>query len=184
MKYLLGIVFLVAFLITAGCVVQNNHPPDIPALEYRVYELINQQRNSQGVSSLAFDPALASIARSHSQDMAVNNYYSGTDLQGRDPTERGDQLGYPCRKDDGSVTYGMAEVLFTTRHKTTVNGVSRYNYESVEKIAQDAMNGWMSSYGPGKNGPGKNFLSSTYDHAGIGVNISSDYTVYITGDFC
>jgi uncharacterized protein YkwD len=183
MKYLLLIILLVAVILFTGCVVQNNvqnnNPPDITALEERVHELINQQRNSHGLASLAFDSSLATIARRHSQDMAANNYFSQIDLQGMDPTARGNQQGYPCRKDYGSSSFGMAENIFKTHHKTTTNGISRNDFEPLETIAQNAINSWM-----GTDGHGENILSSTYDHSGIGVSISSDYTVYITGDFC
>ena len=42
----------------------GNSPPaiDIPTLELRVHELINQQRRSNGLSSLSDDSSLASIA--------------------------------------------------------------------------------------------------------------------------
>ena len=90
----------------------GNSPPaiDIPTLELRVHELINQQRRNNGLSSLSYDTSLASIARKHSADMAQNNYFSHYNLQGLDLPGRGNQVGYSCYKNYGSYyTTGIAE---------------------------------------------------------------------------
>jgi uncharacterized protein YkwD len=153
---------------------------DTPTLEKRVHELINQQRNSHGLTSLTFDSSLATIARGHSQEMAINNYFSHVNLQGLSPTDRGNQQGYPCRKDYGSYyTFGIAENIFKTHHETTINGISKNDFESLETIAQKTVDSWMNS--PGHR---ENILKSTYDREGIGVGVGSDYTVYVTEDFC
>lgn len=153
---------------------------DSMELETRIHELINQQRNSYGLSSLSFDPSLATIARNHSQDMATNNYFSHIDLQGRDPIERGDQEGYPCIKNYGSYyTYGIAENIFEHHHSETINGMTVNDLEPLETIAQITVTGWMNS-----TGHRENILNSTYDKEGIGVAISSEDTVYMTEDFC
>ena len=157
-------------------------PPSIDTqiLEKRVHELINQQRNSRGLTSLTFDSSLATIARGHSQDMARNNYFSHVNLQGLAPADRGNQQGYPCRKDYGSYyTFGIAENIFKTHHETTINGISKNDFESLEPIAQKTVDSWMNS--PGHR---ENILKSTYDREGIGVGVGSDYTVYVTEDFC
>ena len=157
-------------------------PPtfDTTELENRIHELINQQRNANDLSSLSYDSSLAAIARSHSQDMAKNNYFSHIDLQGQDPIARGNRQGYPCRKDYGSYyTFGIAENIFKTHHDTTSNGVTVNDFESLEDIGQKTVNGWMNS--PGHR---KNILTSTYDREGIGIGIASDDTVYITENFC
>ena len=153
---------------------------DTSTLEKRVHELINQQRNSHGLTSLTFDSSLATIARGHSQDMARNNYFSHVNLQGLAPADRGNQQGYPCRKDYGSYyTYGIAENIFKTHHETTTNGISINDFEPLETIAQNTVNSWMDS-----SGHRENILKTTYDHEGIGVGVGSDNTVYITEDFC
>lgn len=156
---------------------------DIPTLEGRVHELINQQRKSNGLSSLSYDSSLASIARKHSADMARNNYFSHYNLQGLDPTDRGTQAGYSCYKNYGSYyTTGIAENIMQNNlynSITTYNGIPRYAWNSQEEIAQSTVSGWMSS-----TGHRKNILTSTYDREGIGVAIAADDKVYITQDFC
>ena len=153
---------------------------DSAALEKRIHALINQQRKSNGLSSLSFDSSLAVIARGHSQDMAKNNYFSHVNLQGLSPADRGNQQGYTCRKDYGSYyTYGISENIFETSHWTTYNGIRINDFEPLENIAQKTVEGWMNS--PGHR---KNILTTTYDREGIGVGIASDCTVYITENFC
>ena len=112
--------------------------------------------------------------------MAKNNYFSHINLQGQDAIARGNQQGYPCRKDYGSYyTYGISENIFNTHHDTTYNGITVNDFESIEVMAQKTVNGWMNS--PGHR---KNILTSTFDREGIGIGIASDNTVYITENFC
>ena len=163
----------------------GNSPPavDIQTLELRVHELINQQRRSNGLSSMSYDSSLASIARKHSADMAKNNYFSHYNLQGLDPTGRGNLVGYSCYKNYGSYyTTGIAENIMQNNLYDSVtyyNGIPRYAWNTQEEIAQSTVDGWMTS--PGHR---QNILTSTYNREGIGVAIASDNKVYITQDFC
>ena len=157
---------------------------DANALEARIHELINEQRQQQGLSSLSTDPALAGIARAHSYDMATMNFFDHVNPDGKDPAARGDAAGYPCRKDYGSYyTHGIAENLFQTNRfssYTTVNGViTAYDWNTLETIAQTGVTGWMNS--PGHR---QNILTSTYDREGIGVAFARDDKIYVTENFC
>ncbi|MCX6696365.1 MAG: CAP domain-containing protein [Methanoregula sp.] len=160
-------------------------PPTIDQqmLERRVHELINQQRNSQSLSSLSYDPALVVIARKHSEDMAKNNYFEHVNLRGLDPSGRSSQAGYSCYKNYGSYyTTGIAENIMQNNLYTSTtyyNGIPVHDWSTQEEIAQSTVNGWMDSAGHRKN-----ILTSTYDREGIGVAISADDKVYITQDFC
>ncbi|MFZ3058528.1 MAG: CAP domain-containing protein [Candidatus Methanoperedens sp.] len=152
-------------------------------LELRIHELINKQRQNNGVVELSFDSKLEVIAQKHSQDMASNNFFEHINLKGEDPTRRGADIGYICRKDYGSYyTNGIAENLFQNNLYDSVtyyNGIPVYNWNSFEEIAQSTVNGWMNS--PGHR---QNILKPTYDREGIGIAISSDDKVLITEDFC
>jgi uncharacterized protein YkwD len=153
---------------------------DIPTLEMRIHELINQQRNSNGLASMSYDSALASIARNHSADMALNNYFDHVNLQGLDPAGRGNRDGYPCRKIYGYYsTEGIGENIFQTSHTTTYYHRTVHDLIPMEDIAQSTVNGWMNS-----SGHRKNILTSTYDREGIGVAISSDNKIYVTENLC
>jgi uncharacterized protein YkwD len=153
-------------------------------LEQRVHELINLQRTSHGLKALTLDPLLSDIARNHSEDMAARNYFSHVTAGGENPTDRGNDAGYTCRKDYGSYyTYGIAENIFQNNLYSSAtyysNGMTVYDWNSPEEIAQTTVSGWMNS-----TGHRENILTPSFDREGIGVAIAADSKVYITEDFC
>ena len=159
------------------------YPISIPALEQQVHERINQQRMDHGLGSLSFDPALADIARKHSEDMAARHFFSHTNPAGQNPTARGAAAGYLCRKNYGSYyTYGIAENLFQNNLYSAATFYSNretvYHWNTMEDIAQVTVGGWMNS-----SGHRENILTPTYDREGIGIAIASE-KVYITENFC
>ncbi len=62
---------------------------------------------------------------------------------------------------------------------TTVNGEPFYDWNSMDKIAETTVQGWMKS--PGHR---RNVLTPYFRSEGIGVVISNDGKVYITQNFC
>ena len=152
-------------------------------LAYLVHQLINEEREKQGLGPLQYDAELASIAEAHSNDMAMHSYFSHVNLAGEDPTDRGAQQGYNCRKDYGShYTYGLAENI----HQGWLYGSITYigaavikDWHSVEELATIAVQGWMNS--PGHRA---NILNRSYDKEGIGVAVAPDERVYFTQNFC
>ncbi len=50
----------------------------LTADELEVFNLINQQRNQNGLASLKIDPEVQNVARIKAQDMVNNNYFSHT----------------------------------------------------------------------------------------------------------
>jgi len=71
---------------------------DLAALE--VLRLVNVERARVGCSAVRWEARLATAARLHSEDMARQNYFSHTSLDGRTPWDRIRAQGY---------TYGSAE---------------------------------------------------------------------------
>ena len=55
--------------------------------------LINKERASNGIQSVSLDPALQQVARSHSEDMFRQGYFSHTSLDGRTPFLRMEDAG-------------------------------------------------------------------------------------------
>ncbi|WP_292370447.1 CAP domain-containing protein [Methanoregula sp. UBA64] len=166
-----------------GKISEDPYTISTTGLAARVHELINSERQSYGLAPLAYDPALASIALSHSNDMALNNYFAHVNLAGKTPADRGNAAGYTCKKDYGSYyTIGIAENLFQNNLYTSVtetNGAYTYDWTAPEEIARSSVTGWMNS-----EGHRKNILTATYDREGIGVAIAADDKVYITENFC
>ncbi|MBM3131740.1 MAG: CAP domain-containing protein [Chloroflexi bacterium] len=84
-------------------------------LEQRVHALVNAEREKQGLSTLAWDEALAAVCRKHSQDMANRGYFSHISPEGEGPLERCKEEGYDPRKiatGDYQYRLGCAENLF------------------------------------------------------------------------
>ena len=69
-------------------------PPDDTANEQSIANLINQQRNSNGLSSLVLVAELTQAARRHSRDMADNNFTSHTGSDGSNAGQRIKEAGY------------------------------------------------------------------------------------------
>jgi uncharacterized protein YkwD len=78
-------------------------PPDPPAEEVdeitaqedEVIALTNAERAAAGCGALGADDRLGAAARGHSQDMAANDYFDHTSLDGRSPFDRMADAGYP-----------------------------------------------------------------------------------------
>ena len=151
--------------------------------------MIHQQVNIERarytqLGPLAYDARLNRIAAAHSQDMGVNGYFSHTNLTGQSPSERGEAVGYLCRKDYGSYyTVGIAENIhqaWTYGSYSTLAGVIvDRDYFSLEELAQSIVQDWMDS--PGHR---ENILEKGYDREGIGVFVTDDEEVYTTQNFC
>lgn len=154
------------------------------SLENKIHSLINEKRINNGLQPLKTDTKISIIAKTHSEDMATHNYFSHNNLQGENPSDRGNKAGCYCRKDYGTYyTFGLAENIFQNNlydSYSTINGViTSYDWNSEEEIAKSTVDGWMNS--PGHR---QNILTSSYDETGIGVAISNDDKVYITQNFC
>ena len=114
----------------------------------QVVTLVNKERASNGLQSLASDSQLAKLAQMKAEDMAKNGYFSHT-----------------------SPTYGSAFDMMKTygvSYKTAGENIAK-----GQKTAQSVMNGWMNS-----SGHRANILKSDYTKIGVGYAKASDGTTY------
>src|SRR5262245_19984545 len=79
---------------------QNSTRPrlDLPNLESRIQQLVNAERVNHKLPPLKIDERLANVARGHSADMARRNFFDHINPDGKNPTERGRDAKYTCRK--------------------------------------------------------------------------------------
>ncbi|NJK41948.1 MAG: CAP domain-containing protein [Acaryochloridaceae cyanobacterium SU_2_1] len=63
----------------------------------QVYAEINDIRRSNGLRPLRWHDGLAKVARQHSENMAVNNFFSHTDRQGDTALERTQRARIPFK---------------------------------------------------------------------------------------
>lgn len=150
-----------------------------------IHELVNNERaRYTRLGPLAYDVKLNRIAEAHSRDMGVNSYFSHTNLAGQSPSERGEAVGYMCRKDYATYyTVGIAENIhqaWTYGSYSTLAGVIvDKDYFSLEELAESIVQDWMDS--PGHR---ENILGAEYDRGGIGVFVTDKEEVYTTQNFC
>jgi len=141
--------------------------------EMEVHRLINLEREKHGLQTLEYDKELASVAKSHSIDMAEDEYFSHETPEGLDPTDRASKADYTCRYQIGNLIYsGIGENI----HMVTGTSVSFMS--TPESIAELAVSGWMDS-----SGHKKNILTSNFTKEGIGVSIST-FSIHVTQNFC
>lgn len=152
-------------------------------LERRIHELTNEARRRNGRPPLVWNEQLARIARGHSQDMAVNGYFSHTNKKGQDPTERARQADFICRIESGGRIYtGVAENIaasWTYSRWTSYGNVRSYEWKTLEELAAETVNGWMNS-----SGHRANILARVPRSEGIGVAVTRQGRVTITQNFC
>ena len=124
-------------------------------LEEAVLDIVNAERANAGCGPVQAERFLHQAARLHSQDMADNNYFSHTGLNGSRFSDRARAAGYQGFPAGENIAAG-------------------YN------SAQAVMAGWMSS-----SGHRRNILNCSHTHIGIGQadNNSSRYGRYWTQVF-
>ncbi len=116
------------------------------------FHLTNAFRVYHGRSVLTWSSAAATAAQLHSQDMADNNYFSHTGLNGSAFTDRLSAQGVSYKSAGENIAAGYATGFL-------------------------AYNGWVNS-----SGHRSNMLGSSYTCLGTGLarNASSDYIYYFT----
>jgi uncharacterized protein YkwD len=167
MKSLLLLVFLL---------LQNNKPEiRIPDLERLIHSSINVERRAKDREALEFDDTLATVARTHSEDMAKRDYFKHVNPEGLTPMKRLEQAGYnKCRLVGENIFQNNLYSRVITEKKRTT-----YDWNSMEKIAATTVKDWMES-----SGHREVILEKDYTRTGVGVAFASDDKVYITQVFC
>lgn len=121
--------------------------------EYQLFDLTNSTRVKFGLSVLTWDDYVRETARKHSKDMAVNNYFSHENLEGKSPFDR-------MLEDD---------IQFTIAGENLAYG----QYSSIF-----AHEGLMNSMGHREN-----ILQKDFKYLGVGVAFNSKFQPYYTQKF-
>ncbi|MFT8322251.1 MAG: CAP-associated domain-containing protein [Bacillus sp. (in: firmicutes)] len=128
--------------------------PDLQkGFEYQLFDLTNASRVNNGLSPLKWNDHVKGTARKHSNDMAVNNYFDHTNLEGESPFDR--------MLEDG--------IRYTTAGENLAYG----QYSSIF-----AHEGLMNS-----SGHRKNILQKDFRNLGIGVAFNAKSQPYYTENF-
>ncbi len=121
--------------------------------EQQLFDLTNAARVRHGRSILEWEGSVSGTARKHSADMAIHDYFSHENKEGKSPFDR--------MKDDGIRFHGAGENLA---------------YGQSSSIF--AHEGLMNS--PGHR---ENILLDTYSHLGVGVAFNEKSQPYYTENF-
>jgi uncharacterized protein YkwD len=120
-------------------------------LERAIYRFTNEVRQRNGVPPLTWDNSLRDVARAHSADMLVRNYFSHNTPEGGSPHDR---------------------IRAASRFPVSMTGEniwmgSNYPAGDPRQLARIIVDNWMSS--PGHR---KNLLHPEFTDIGVGVAAS------------
>lgn len=110
-------------------------------------ELVNRDRQLNGLAPLEEDPLLSKTAQLHAEDMLARNYYDHITPEGKTPTDRFNTLG------------GQGGVGENILQQTGAIGIT-LNYRLIEECQR----GWMYS-----KGHRENLLTPEYTRFGYGI---------------
>lgn len=121
--------------------------------EYQMFDLTNAARVKNGLPVLEWDEMVKETARKHSIDMAVNNYFSHTNLNGQSPFDRMEE----------------DNILFSTAGENLAYGQTSSVYAHA---------GLMNSLGHREN-----ILKEEFKMLGVGVAFNSQSQPYYTQNY-
>jgi len=125
-------------------------------LEQRVFTLVNKERKRRKLVELKIDEKLRVVARSHSLDMAANNYFSHTNLDGLSPFDRLDAAGVKWKIAGENLAYNSnSEDPALTAYTSWINSPEHY----------------------------ENMLTKDYTMTGIGVGLGENGIYFFTQVF-
>ncbi len=133
----------------------GNQTMDTPIVDQmkEVLDLVNEERNKQGLNPVMMDSSLNHIATLKAQDMRDNNYFDHNSQTYGSPFEMLQQFG---------IHYSYAGE----------------NIAAGQKSAQQVMNDWMNS-----SGHRANILNANYTHLGVGYVEGGSYGTYWVQEF-
>lgn len=148
-------------------------------LAARLHAEVVAARTAAGLAPLAWDEALATIAATHSADMARRGYFGHTSPEGRGFQARYAAAGYACRVQVGTRIHLGAENL-AQRERRVAGRVpdDARSWPDTAQLARAIVAGWMAS--PGHR---QNLLAPHWRRVGIGVHATAS-RILVTQDFC
>jgi uncharacterized protein YkwD len=121
--------------------------------EYQLFDLTNASRENHDLPILTWDDHVRETAREHSMDMAENQYFDHTNLQGQSPFDRMKEDNIRFITAGENLAYGQFSSIF-------------------------AHEGLMNSLGHRKN-----ILQESYEYLGVGVAFNNESQPYYTENF-
>ena len=160
---------------------------DISKLELTIHDLTNIERQRLYLSLLSYDIEIRDIARGHSKDMSVRNFFAHDTPEGKTCMDRALDANFDLdnrnwfRKLNSTQQQFGENIYWSSLYSsvTTIDNIpTHYDWDSLEKIARETVTGWMNS-----KEHRENIVLPSWKKEGIGVYISNDDTVFITQNF-
>ena len=173
--FVIGMVAIVGLSIGA---LDEPETPKVSEIEGEIHDLVNLQREANGLHPLESHDGIRNVALSHSQDMSERDFYSHISPDGVGPDERLRESGIYCGPTGEFVGENIHIVPLNERiegyHGDTIV------LETSSDIAQYVVGSWMDS-----EGHRDNILHPDFRLQGVGVYIDkSSEEVYITQKMC
>jgi len=168
-------------LLTAPVRVQSRSLPDIDTLRNEtariIFSMTNEARSANGLAPLTWDDELAQLAGAYSDRMVAQKFFSHTDPDGHDQSDRAKATGYQAiKKIEGGERVGVSENI-AYLGTGNVAGYGYVNPTDPVSIAKGIMIGWMKSQGHRAN-----ILDPLADRIGVGLSFNGEYW-YATQEF-
>lgn len=146
-------------------------------IENLFFEMTNDLRTSAGVKPLIKNEALQAAARSHSQDMAVNHFFSH---QGKGLDIPADRIQAASVCGPGVDCVLNAETLSQMNFVNTLGLGTYFNTdEEVVTVAKQMITGLINS----SKGHFRAMTDPDIEEMAMGVAMSDDLTLYLTQNF-
>jgi uncharacterized protein YkwD len=121
--------------------------------EFQLFDLTNATRVKHGLQPLTWDDHVKITARDHSADMAINQYFDHTNLEGQSPFDRMEEDQIAFRMAGENLAAGQISSIFA--HEGLMNSI----------------------------GHRENILQKDFESLGIGVAFDSNEKPYFTQNF-
>ncbi len=92
------------------------------SFEEQLFDLVNASRMKHGLSVLKWDEPISRTAFQHSNDMATNEYFDHTNLEGKSPFDRIQEDGIPYMMAGENIAMGQFSSIFA--HEALLNSLS------------------------------------------------------------
>lgn len=123
------------------------------SFEEQLFDLVNATRRKHGLSVLKWDESISKTAVRHSSDMATNQYFDHTNLEGQSPFDRIHDDGIQYKMAGENIAMGQFSSVFA--HEALLNSL----------------------------GHRRNILQPKWRRLGIGVSFDPDNVPYFTQNF-
>ncbi len=143
-----------------------------------VHAEVNDRRADHDLESLEWDGTVASVARAHSQDMAVREYFDHISPDGEGPFDRFQAVDDYCQ--------GFGENIALTYLDQPVGepgGDDTVTYQTAEGVAEGLVDQWMNSTDH-RAAILEADDTPDWERGGVGVYLTDDGSVYASHNFC